>query len=134
MHGWRCGGLLIRPAGDAAVAAWSAAVLDGLSAEGLRLAQPVRASDGRWVVAGCVGVPVLPGAPSRATTTWSRASLRLHQAMVGVRRPRLLDDQDDLRARANAAAWGEQRIAMDPGAGGDLFDEFASYRRPVVVA
>src|SRR4030095_15319498 len=49
---WHCGEVLIRPVADNALAAWSAGVLDGLQVEGVRLARPVRSSDGRWVVAG----------------------------------------------------------------------------------
>ena len=49
---WHCGEVLVRPVADNALAAWSAGVLDGLHVEGMRLAHPVRSSDGRWVVAG----------------------------------------------------------------------------------
>ncbi len=131
VRGWRCGELLVRPVADAAVAAWAAGVLDGLSADGLRLAQPVRSSDGRWVVAGYSACRYLPGSPEPRHDDAVAASLLLHEAMVGVRRPRLLDELDDLATRASTAAWGEQRIALDPDAGGDLFDRYAPHRRPV---
>jgi uncharacterized protein (TIGR02569 family) len=131
VRGWRCGDLLLRSVADAAAAAWAAGVLDGLSVEGLRLARPVRSSDGRWVVAGYSACRYLAGRPEPRYDDAVAASLRLHAAMVGVRRPRLLDEMDDLAARASTAAWGEQRIAMDPAAGGDLFDQYAPCRRPV---
>ncbi len=51
-HAWQCGDVLIRPIADNAMASWSAGVLDGLHVEGVRLARPIRASDGRWIVAG----------------------------------------------------------------------------------
>ena len=131
VSGWRCGEVLVRPVADAAVAAWAAGVLDGLSAEGLRLARPVRSSDGRWVVSGYSACRHLAGSPEPRHDDAVAASLLLHVAMVGVRRPRLLDELDDLATRASTAAWGDQRIAMDPAAGGELFDRYAQYRRPV---
>lgn len=131
LHGWRCGELLLRPVADAAVAAWSAGVLDGLTAEQLRLARPMRSSDGRWVVAGWSACRHIEGTPTRRHDDVVAVSQRLHEAMVGVRRPRLLDEADDLLARSNSAAWGERRIALDPDAGGGLFDELAPLRRPV---
>lgn len=131
VRAWRCDGVVIRPVADAAVAAWSAGVLDGLAADGLRLAQPVRSSDGRWVVAGWSAYHHLPGEAGPRHDETVQASLALHEAMVGVTRPRLLDDRDDLVTRADAAAWGEQRIVLDRATGGALFDELAAKRKPI---
>lgn len=131
VRAWRCGDVVIRPVADAAIAAWSAGVLDGLTADGLRLALPVRSSDGRWVVAGWSAYHYLPGTPQPRHDETVQASLDLHEAMIGVTRPRLLDDRDDLVARADAAAWGEQRIMLDPSAGGALFEQLAAKRKPM---
>jgi uncharacterized protein (TIGR02569 family) len=131
VRAWRCGDIVIRPAVDPAIAAWSAGVLDGLKADGLRLARPVRSSDGRWIVAGWSAAHYLPGMPQPRHDETVQASITLHEAMLGVTRPRLLDDRDDLVARADAAAWGEQRIVLDPSAGGTLFEEFAAKRKPM---
>lgn len=128
---WLCDDILIRPVADNAMAAWSAGVLDGLRADGVRTARPVRASDGRWVVGGWTACRYVPGTLEPRYTEMVGASLRLHQALATVARPRLLDDKDDLLARSAAAAWGERRLVLDPATGGDLFAELAAYRRPV---
>ncbi|HXV91761.1 MAG TPA: TIGR02569 family protein [Pseudonocardia sp.] len=128
---WHCGDLLIRPVADNAVAAWSAGVLDGLEVEGLRLARPVRSSDGRWVVAGWAACRFVAGALEPRYDDVVSASLRLHTALADVTRPRMLDGRDDLLSRSASAAWGESRLTLDPDTGGDLYAELAPYRRPI---
>ena len=128
---WHCGDVLIRPVPDNALAAWSAGVLDGLTVDGLRVARPVRSSDGRWVVAGWAACRFVPGTLVPRYDATVDASLRLHDATAGLARPRLLDDRDDLQTRAAAAAWGERAAKLDPRAGGVTFDELAGRRRPV---
>ena len=128
---WRCGDVVIRLVTDKALAAWSARVLDTLQVDGVRIARPVRASDGRWVVAGWSACHYVSGAPRPRYHDLVATSLRLHAATASVRRPRLLDDRDDLAARADAAAWGERTIALAPQAGGLLFDELAGCRRQI---
>ncbi|HTF55365.1 MAG TPA: TIGR02569 family protein [Pseudonocardia sp.] len=128
---WRCQDILIRPVTDNAQAAWSARVLDTLQVDGLRVARPLRCSDGRWVVAGYSACEYVSGSPEPRYDELVTASLRLHAATASVRRPRLLDDRDGLTARADAAAWGERVIALEPSAGGLLFDDLARYRRQV---
>ena len=131
---WHCGDVLIRPVADNALAAWSAGVLDGLSVEGLRLAHPVRSSDGRWVVAGWAACRFVAGTLEPRYDAIVEASLRLHVATAALQRPRLLDGRDDLVTRAAAAAWGERGLTLDPRAGGVTFDELAGRRRPVAGA
>jgi len=128
---WRCDDVLIRPVIDNALAAWSARVLDTLRVDGLRVARPLRSSDGRWVVAGYSACEYVPGTPQPRYDELVAASLRLHTATASVRRPRLLDDRDSLSARADAAAWGERVITLEPSTGGDLFDDLARFRRQV---
>lgn len=128
---WRCADVLIRPVTDNALAAWSARVLDTLTVDGLRVARPLRSSDGRWVVAGYSACEYVSGTPQPRYDELVATSLRLHTATASVRRPRLLDDRDGLTARADAAAWGERAITMEPSAGGLLFDDLARYRRQI---
>ena len=80
---WHCGEVLIRPVPDNALAAWSAGVLDGLHVEGVRLARPVRSSDGRWVVAGWAACRFVPGTLVPRYDATVEASLRLHAATPG---------------------------------------------------
>lgn len=130
-HAWRCGDVLIRPVADNAVAAWSAGVLDGLVVDGLRLARPLRSSDGRWVVAGWAAGRFVAGTLEPRYDTVVDAAMRLHAAIAAVPRPRLLDDRDDLLSHTAAAAWGERQLSPDPAAGGALYTELAGYRRPI---
>ena len=89
--------------------------------ERMRLAHPVRSSDGRWVVAGWAACRFVPGTLQPRYDAMVEASLRLHAATAGLPRPRLLDDRDDLSTRAAAAAWGERTLKLDPRCGwGDL--------------
>jgi uncharacterized protein (TIGR02569 family) len=125
---WHCDEVLIRPVPDNALASWSARVLDTLEVAGLRVARPLRSSDGRWVVSGYSACQYLGGREEPRYSEVVAASLRLHAAMATVRRPRLLDDRDDLLTRADAAAWGERIINLDPDTGGRLFGELAGYR------
>lgn len=131
---WYCGDVLVRPVPDNAVAAWSAGVLDGLKVEGLRLAQPVRSSDGRWVVGGWAASRFVPGNLEPRYDAVIEAGMRLHAAMVGVRRPHVLDDRDDLLTRSAAGAFGERRLVLDSAAGGELYNQLAAARVPVRLA
>lgn len=131
IQGWCCGEVFIRPVADHAMAAWSARVLGTLRVDGVRVARPLRASDGRWVVAGYSACEYITGTPRPHYEELVAASLRLHAATASVRRPRLLDQRDGLAARADAAAWGERAVALEPTRGGRLFDELVRYRRQV---
>lgn len=50
--GWRCGEVVLSMVADNARAAWSARVRETLFVDGVRLARPVRSTDGRYVVSG----------------------------------------------------------------------------------
>jgi uncharacterized protein (TIGR02569 family) len=128
---WHCGDVLVRPVPDNAVAAWSAGVLDGLQVEGLRLARPVRSSDGRWVVAGWAASRFVPGVLEPRYDAVVEAANRLHAATVAVPRPRVLDGRDDLLTRSAAGAWGELRLSLDPARGGTLYGQLAAHRTVV---
>lgn len=125
---WHCGEVLIRPVPDNAVAAWSAGVLDGLQVGGLRIARPVRSSDGRWVVAGWAASRFVPGLLEPRYDAVVEAGRRLHAALAGVQRPRLLDTTDDMLGRSAAAAFGEQWITLDPVRGGEIYTRLAAHR------
>lgn len=128
---WQCGEALIRPVSDNAMAAWSAGVLENLEVEGVRLARPLRSSDGRWVVAGWAACRFLPGSAEPRHDDVVATAVRLHAATATVLRPRLLDDRDDVLSRSVSAAFGERRLNLDPRTGGDLFAELGAHRRPV---
>lgn len=131
---WRCGEVLVRPVLDNAVAAWSAGVLDGLEVDGVRLARPVRSSDGRWVVAGWAASRYVAGTLEPRYDAVVDTAMRLHAATARIGRPRLLDDRDDLLTRSAAGAFGERRLSLDPATGGTLYAQLAGYRTPVRLA
>jgi uncharacterized protein (TIGR02569 family) len=133
-YAWQCGEVLIRPVADNAVAAWSAGVLDGLHVEGVRLARPVRASDGRWIVAGWAASRYLSGALEPRYDAVVETANRLHAATAAVARPRLLDDRNDLLARSVAGAFGEVKLSLNPACGGGLYSQLAAYRTPIRAA
>ena len=135
---WRCDALVLRPVADTVLAAWSAGAMEELATagvDGLRLARPVRASDGRRVVAGWAACHDVVGRVEARHDDVVAASLRLHRATARMDRPRLVDDRDDLLARADRVAFGERgvsrEITLDPETGGTLFAELARRRRRI---
>lgn len=128
---WRCDGVLLRPVADTVLAAWSAGAMEELAAigvDGVRLARPVRASDGRRVVAGWAACHDVPGRVEARHDDVVAASLRLHRATAGLERPRLIEDRDDILARADRAAFGERTPPLTADTGGTLFGELARRR------
>ena len=128
---WKCGEVLIRPVPDNAVAAWSAGVLDGLHVDGVRLARPVRSSDGRWIVAGWAACRLVAGSLEPRYDAVLAAAMALHAATAKVERPRILDSRDDLLTRSAAGAFGERKLQLNAKAGGTLYAQLAAYRTPV---
>jgi uncharacterized protein (TIGR02569 family) len=128
---WKCGEVLIRPVPDNAVAAWSAGVLDGLHVDGVRLARPVRSSDGRWIVAGWAACRLVAGSLEPRYDAVLVAAMALHAATATVERPRILDSRDDLLTRSAAGAFGERKLPLDAKSGGRLYAQLAAYRTPV---
>lgn len=119
--GVRCGDLVLSPVLDAARAAWSAGVRAGLEIPGLRIAQPVRSSDGRWVVAGWRADHYLAGLPAARVDEVAAASIRFHDAVAGIPKPRFLTSGDapslpweelDVFAAAAAAAFADDPASI----------------------
>lgn len=128
---WHCDDVLIRAVADNAVAAWSAGVLDTLDVPGLRIAKPVRSSDGRWVIAGWAASRFVPGTLEPRYDDVVGVADKLHAATAELPRPRLLEGRDDLLSRSASAAFGERRLTVDRSHGGALYDQLAAYREPV---
>ena len=61
--GWRCGEVVLSTVADHARAAWSARVRETLFVDGVRLARPVRSTDGRYVVSGWRADTFVAGTP-----------------------------------------------------------------------
>ncbi|WP_084792037.1 TIGR02569 family protein [Actinopolyspora mortivallis] len=133
---WRCGGdegVLLKLAANTAEAAWVARVLDTLDPEEMRLARPLRSTDGRWVVSGWSARRDLVGRPEPRHDEVVAMSLRLHSATGGLEKPRFLDARRDIYALADRVAWGEEDVVLPEDNGGRLFDVLAGSRRPVTL-
>ncbi len=151
--GWRCGEVVLSPVADHARAAWSAKVRETLQVEGVRLARPVRATDGRYVVSGWRADTYLEGAPEPRHDEVVSVAARLHAATAALERPRFLAQPPvapwvdvDVFVAADRAAWEAVPLRSVRGAveaeatspdgrrSIDLIAQLASLRKPVHAA
>ena len=134
---------------DHARAAWSAKVRETLFVDGVRLARPVRSTDGRYVVAGWRADTFVTGTPEPRHDEVVSAAVRLHEATARLERPRFLTQPPsvpwsdvDVFVAADRAAWEDRPLhALPPGAqvapgssdgqrSIELINQLASLRRP----
>jgi uncharacterized protein (TIGR02569 family) len=131
---WRFGDVVCKPADNAVEAAWVAGTFDTLRVSGIRVARPVRSSDGRWVVGGWSAQRFVSGRQAPRYDDIIDASLSLHEALAGVAEPRFLRDRTDVYSWADRLAWGEivdEHQRLGDGHGARLFAELAVGRKPV---
>lgn len=148
--GWRCGDVVLSPVADHARAAWSAKVRETLTVDGLRLARPVRGTDGRYVVSGWRADTFIEGNPEPRHDEVISVSLKLHAATAKLERPRFLAQPPvapwvdvDVFVAADRAAWeavplrslgpAVHNYATSPDAEHslELLHRLASLRKPV---
>ncbi len=124
---------MLKPVGEPAEASWLANVVEQLVVSGLRLARPVRSSDGRWVVSGWTAHRFVSGSPAPRHEEILQVSTTLHEALAGLPEPRFLRERTDLYSWADRLAWGEVEGdgRTGSGHGSRLFDALAHGRRPV---
>lgn len=147
---WRVGEVVLSPVLDHARAAWSAELRETLDVDGVRLARPVRASDGRYVVSGWRADTFITGTPAPRYDEAVSLSVRLHDATAALPRPRFLAQSPappysdvDVFALADRAAWAttpfadvqglDEIVARGPDGerSKELVRRLASLRRPV---
>jgi uncharacterized protein (TIGR02569 family) len=147
--GWRCGEVVLTMVADHARAAWSAKVRETLFVDGVRLARPVRSTDGRYVVAGWRADTFVVGTPEPRHDEVVSAAVRLHEATAKLERPRFLTQPPvapwgdvDVFVAADRAAWEERPLhswpsgaRVAPGSADgqrsvDLINQLAGLRRP----
>jgi uncharacterized protein (TIGR02569 family) len=148
--GWRCGEVVLSMVADNARASWSARVRETLFVDGVRLARPVRSTDGRYVVSGWRADTFVAGQPEPRHDEVVSAAVRLHEATGKLERPRFLTQGPtaapwadvDVFIAADRAAWEERPLqsvpaaarAASPTADGqrsvDLINQLAGLRRP----
>ena len=144
--GWRCGELVLSLVADNARAAWSATVRETLFVDGLRLARPVRSTDGRYVVSGWRADTYVSGTPEPRHDEVVSVGVRLHEATSKLERPQFLTRPPvppwtdvDVFVAADRAAWEDRPLRMMPpgapelpadSAGVELIAELAALRKP----
>lgn len=112
---WRSGETVLKPLDLLPdEIAWLARSLPGLrSLGGIRLAEPLRAHDGRLVVHGWTAWRYLPG--RHETARWPEiiaVGERLSAALADLARPAFIDERTHAWATADRAAWGE--LPLEP--------------------
>lgn len=105
-HGFRIGNTVFSKSVNAEIAPWSSKVRESLRPEGVRVARPIRSTDGRFVVAGWRASVYSTGSLSHRVDETVVAALRLADALIDAPRPEI--SATSLFARADARAWGEQ--------------------------
>jgi uncharacterized protein (TIGR02569 family) len=128
---WRSGGLVLKPVTDRPHTVWLASTLSHLAAPDLRIARPVRATDGRWIIGGWTATRYLDGQPETRYDQVLSAALKLAQAMAGLPRPGFLGRRQDSGALADRIAWAEVDVPVEEAKGGRWFEVLAVARRPV---
>lgn len=124
--GWRFGEVVLSQVPDHARAAWSATVREDLYVDGLRIARPVRSTDGRYVVSGWRADSYIAGSPEPRHDEVVSLANRLHQETADLERPRFLQQQPgppytdvDVFVAADRAAWEDVPLKTARAAGMD---------------
>ena len=133
---WRCANIVLKPVSDPAEASWLANTFEQMQVAGVRLARPVRSSDGRWVVSGWSAARFVSGSPAPRFDDILQAAVSLHESLEGVPEPRFLRERTDLYSWADRVSWGEiddEDGWTGSGHGARLFAALAGGRRPVEV-
>ena len=128
---WRCGDLVLKPVTDKVRTLWTAHALDYVREPGLRVAKPVRSTDGRWIVGGWTASRFVPGTPEHRCEASVLAAVKLHRATTGLPRPDFLDARTGIDAVADRVAWEELEVPLDETKGGRWFEVLAPARRPI---
>jgi uncharacterized protein (TIGR02569 family) len=106
---WRADDVVLKPAdlGDAELE-WQAALFGPASCDGFRVARPLQARDGSFVVGGwCAWQAVSGRHEERRWPEIIAIGERFHAALVGVPRPDFLSRRTDPWAVGDRVAWGD---------------------------
>lgn len=139
---WRCNEVILSRADDHARATFSASVRENLQVDGVRVARPIRSSDGRWVASGWVADTYVIGKPEPRYDEVVGVADRLHAATASLPRPALLTPRPGVAPSgvlevADQVAWGAEHEPFTASAhplepdSVTLFRELARFRRPV---
>ena len=111
----RCGDLILKPGDNPAEVGWLAELHDASRQDGFRLARPVPAADGAWVVDGWWAQTALEGEHDDDDWPGRFAACRaFHAGVAHLPRPAFLHAKQDPWALADRMAWGEAPVAPLP--------------------
>lgn len=128
---WLCGDAVLNRVRDRQHAVWLAGVLGRIEAPELRIARPMRSTDGRTLIGGWQAYRYLSGTPQIRPDELIRTSLRLHEATEPLGEKPPLSSRGDIGAAADRLAWGEEETELDENNGGRWFEVLAGARKPV---
>ena len=106
---WLAGNAVVKPCDARAEWSWLAEHMPTVRQEGFRLAAPLRAFDGRWVVDGWCAQTTIAGSHP-ADGRWAEVLLaceRFHRAVQHLPRPPFLGARTDPWAVGDRVAWEE---------------------------
>jgi uncharacterized protein (TIGR02569 family) len=128
----RVGSVVLKPADDGDETSWVAELLTRLDEAGFRIARPVRARDGRWVVDGWSASRLVAGetGPAGRWPLLLAAARAFHTALRPIARPAFLALRTHRWALADRVAWGESTVEPLPDVR-PLLDRLTALRRPV---
>jgi uncharacterized protein (TIGR02569 family) len=131
-HSVRVGSVVLKPAEDGDETRWVAELLTRLTETGFRLARPVRARDGRWVVDGWSASGLVAGetGPAGRWPLLLAAARSFHAGLRTTARPAFLALRTHRWALADRVAWGESTFEPLPDVR-PLMDRLTAVRRPV---
>lgn len=129
---WQVGDVVLKPAEGVPETVWRSEVLTDLpDSPHFRIARPVRAADGTFVVDGWEAAAFVAGtADQRRVDDVVRAGQAFHSALAALPRPSFLEARDDAWSYADRLAFGEE---VPPGstAPSDLLAPLFAACRPV---
>jgi len=123
---------VLRPVDDEAEAMWIAELATRVEQRGFRLARPIAARDGRWIVNGWAAWTRLAG--EHSNTTWPEllgAAAAFHASLADVARPEFIERRSDRWRIADRVAWAE--LPVDDFAGVPHLERLLAMRRPLVL-
>jgi uncharacterized protein (TIGR02569 family) len=125
------GDVVLKRADDPDEVSWKSELLTGLVEAGFRVARPVSATDGQWIVEGWMASRHVEGQqdPNRLAELLA-AGRSFHAALLDVPRPSFLDRITHRWARAHGVVWNDATV--EPvGPVGSRLQLLQDMRRPV---
>ena len=130
---FRSGNVVLRYLGVDAqdVAIWHAELFDRIIENGFRVAKPIRAANGSWMVKGWVAEHFLEGrhATKEDLPSVIDAATKFREELVGVPFPEFRNREQTMWDRADQWAWGDIPEDIDPKLYRSAID-LAELRRP----